>query len=303
MALHVKGDFAAADSVFAASLERMPSLVHCHWINLAPLLRRRHSGQLQENGLRPARGGRRADLVDSRSAVHDPRQRAAHRAFLAASPRRRYSRTQRTRTDRHGAAILAEADFAFWLGGEWTQEPAERIYTGAKPSITGHEREPGYHFFLTQRPPDSLALIVDSVFDIYQFPPREQYAPTYARAFQRLDAQVARFRRGDSTRVVAAYDVTSDTLFGNRKFAAAVVAMGDESDVSVDDEARRFPGEERADCVDAVEGAADRSRVAGEGQLERGTMEIRVRRGAAGSGKISVSICCSWTARRLCRPI
>ncbi|MFL5598738.1 MAG: hypothetical protein ACJ77S_14905, partial [Gemmatimonadaceae bacterium] len=103
------------------------------------------------------------------------------------------------------------------------------MYPDARPSITGHEREPGYHFFLTQRPPDSLALIADSLFDINQFPPREQYSPTYARAFVNLDAQVARFRRGDSTYVVAAYDVTADTIFGSRKFAAAVIAMGDDA--------------------------------------------------------------------------
>ena len=47
--------------------------------------------------------------------------------------------------------------------------------------------------------------------------------------FVRLDAQVARFRRGDSTRVVAAYDVSADTIFGRKKFAAALVAMGDEA--------------------------------------------------------------------------
>src|SRR5947199_6740391 len=103
------------------------------------------------------------------------------------------------------------------------------MYPDAMASIVGHEREPGYHFFLTQPPPDSLAQIVDSVFDIFQFPPREQYSPAYTNGFVRLDAQVARFRRGDSTKIVAAFDVATDTIFGQHKFAAAVVAMGDEA--------------------------------------------------------------------------
>ena len=38
-----------------------------------------------------------------------------------------------------------------------------------------------------------------------------------------------RFRRGDSTRIVAAYDVRTDTIFGRRQFAAALIAMGDEA--------------------------------------------------------------------------
>ena len=126
---------------------------------------------------------------------------------------------------------LAELILRFGWAEKWTQQPPPVGigFAGTTPAVTGHEREPGYHFFLTQRPPDSLGLIVDSVFDIYQFPPREQYAPPYARAFARLDAQVARFRRGDSTRVVAAYDVTGDTIFAGRRFAAALIAMGDQS--------------------------------------------------------------------------
>ena len=63
---------------------------------------------------------------------------------------------------------------------------------------------------------------------MYQFPPREKYSPTYTTGFVRLDAQVARFRRGDSTRIVAASDVSTDTIFGKVKFAAAVAASGDD---------------------------------------------------------------------------
>jgi hypothetical protein len=124
---------------------------------------------------------------------------------------------------------LAELMLRFGWAEKWTQQPSPSMYLQDRPSVTGHEREPGYHFFLTQRPPDSLAQIVDSLFDIYQFPPREQYSPPYTRALVRLDAQVARFRRGDSTRVVAAYDVNGDSIFGRRRFAAAVIAMGDEA--------------------------------------------------------------------------
>jgi hypothetical protein len=107
------------------------------------------------------------------------------------------------------------------------------MYPGAEASITGHEREPGFHFFLTTWPPDSLGLVTDSLWEIDQFPPREKYSPLYARAFVNLDAQVARFRRGDSTLVVAAYDVSRDTLFRGKKFRAALAAMGDDASPAV----------------------------------------------------------------------
>jgi hypothetical protein len=228
MALHVEGDFAAADSVFAASLERMPQLVRCHWINLAPLLDDDIRGTYKKMSCaqREAVDARIWWVADPLYMVPGNERRTEHFSRLL------HSALQQDAANTYGSSWggdLAELILRFGWAEKWTQEPSDRIYIGAKPAITGHEREPGYHFFLTQRPPDSLAQIVDSVFDIYQFPPREQYAPAYTRGFVRLDAQVARFRRGDSTKVVAAYDVSRDTLFGNRKFAAAVVAMGDEA--------------------------------------------------------------------------
>ncbi|HYS68621.1 MAG TPA: hypothetical protein VEM14_00150, partial [Gemmatimonadaceae bacterium] len=38
LAQHVRGDFAGADSAFAAALEGMPTPMRCHWNNLSPLL-------------------------------------------------------------------------------------------------------------------------------------------------------------------------------------------------------------------------------------------------------------------------
>jgi len=59
---------------------------------------------------------------------------------------------------------------------------------------------------------------------------RELYAPTYAKAFTILEPEIAAFRRGDSTLVVAAYDVAQDTLFRSRPLAAALVLARGEHD-------------------------------------------------------------------------
>jgi hypothetical protein len=225
LALHVGGDFAAADSAYAAALGEMPALTRCHWLNLAPLL---------DDDIR---GTYKKMSCEEREAADARIWRAADPLFMTPGNERRtehFSRVLHTALQQNAANTygfswggdLAELILRFGWAEKWTQESPQSVYSDAKPSITGHEREPGYHFFLTQQPPDSLALIVDSVFDIYQFPPREQYAPVYTRAFVRLDAQVARFRRGDSTKVVAAYDVSTDTIFGRRKFTAALIATG-----------------------------------------------------------------------------
>jgi hypothetical protein len=227
-ALHTSGDFSGADSAFSRALDGMPPPMRCHWINVAPLLD--------------------ADRREYRRLPCDQREALVARIWWLADPllmtpgnERRtehFSRVLHTTLLQKDAVStfgtswggdLAELTIRFGWPEKWTQQPSPSSYSGAQPSITGHEREPGFHFFLTQWPPDSLRLIADSLWDLNRTPPREQYSPLYARAFARLDAQVARFRRGDSTVVVAAYDMSADTLFRHRKFAAALVAMADEA--------------------------------------------------------------------------
>lgn len=228
LALHVGGDFLAADSAYSRALDGMPSPTRCHWMNLAPLL---------DDDIR---GTYKKLPCSQREAIDMRIWWVADPLYMIPGNERRtehYSRVLHTALETDAANTygsswggdLAELIVRFGWAEKWTQEPSQSMFPTAKANISGHEREPGYHFFLTQPPPDSLALITDSVFDIYQFPPREQYAPTYTKGFVRLDAQVARFRRGDSTRIVAAYDVSTDTIFGKVRFAAAVVASGDEA--------------------------------------------------------------------------
>ena len=228
LALHVAGDFAAADSTDSTALADMPVLVRCHWTNLSPLL---------DDDIR---GTYRKMPCDQRDSINGRIWWVADPLYMTRGNERRtehFSRMVHTALWKDAANAygtswggdLAELMLRFGWAEKWTQAPATATSLSSQPFVTGHEREPGFHFFLTQRPPDSLAQIVDSLFDVYQFPPREQYAPSYARGLVRLDVQLARFRRGDSTRVVAAYDVSADTIFGRRKFAAALVAMGDEA--------------------------------------------------------------------------
>lgn len=228
LTLHVRGDYAAADSAYAIALDEMPSQTRCHWLNLAPLLDDDIRGTYKKMtcGQREAADARIWWVADPLFMTPGNERRTEHFSRVL------HTALQQDAANTYGSSWggdLAELILRFGWAEKWTQEPSQSMYVDAKAAISGHEREPGYHFFLTQQPPDSLALIVDSVFDIYQFPPREMYAPVYTKAFERLDAQVARFRRGDSTKVVAAYDVSADTIFGQRKFAAALIASGGEA--------------------------------------------------------------------------
>lgn len=225
-ALHVAGNYLAADSAYALALEGMPSPTRCHWLNLAPLL---------DDDIR---GTYHKLPCPQREAIDERIWWVADPLFMVPGNERRtehFSRVLHTvlqseSVNTYGSSWggdLAELILRFGWAEKWTREPSQSMYPESQGSVTGHEREPGYHFFLTQSPPDSLALITDSVFDIFQFPPREQYSPVYTRAFEKLDAQVARFRHGDSTRVIASFDVSTDTIFRKTKFTAALIATGD----------------------------------------------------------------------------
>jgi hypothetical protein len=227
-ALHVNGNFAAADSAFSIALEEMPSAKRCDWVNLSPLLDDDLRGPYEKMSCaqREAADARIWWVADPLYITPGNERRTEHFSRVL------HAALEQNAANTYGSKWgddLAELIVRFGWAEKWTQEPPVSMYPGAQIAVTGHEPEPGFHFFLTQRPPDTLAQIADSLFEIKQFPPREQYAPPYARYFGELDAQVARFRRGDSTRIVAAYDLSTDTIFSRHKFAAALVAMGSEA--------------------------------------------------------------------------
>ena len=229
LALHTSGNFVGADSAYASALAGMPPERKCHWLNLAPLL----DDDIRKPYKKLSCAEREA--ADARIWwVSDP-------LFMVPGNERRtehFSRVVQTELQTNAANAygmswsgdIAELILRFGWAEKWTQEPAPTLYSGGPPRITGHEREPGFHFFLTQPPPEQTEQILDSLFELHQDPPREQYAPVYAkRKFLKLDAQVARFRRGDSTLVVAAYDVTSDTILGRRAITAGLAASAGDS--------------------------------------------------------------------------
>jgi hypothetical protein len=240
LALHVNGDFAGADSAFSIALAGMPSAMRCHWMNLSPLLDD------------DVRGSYKKMTCEQREAANARIWWMADPLFMTPGTERRtehYSRVLHTALEADASNTygmswggdLAELILRFGWAEKWTQDPPQSFYTTSGPLIMGHEREPGFHFFATKQPPDSIRLVADSLFDVVQSFPPEQYAPAYARAFEHLDAQVARFRRADSTEIVAAYDVGNDTSFSRRRFRAALIAMGDESTPPIKSEVAGSP--------------------------------------------------------------
>ncbi|MGE5143340.1 MAG: hypothetical protein ACM3OA_07895, partial [Acidobacteriota bacterium] len=88
--------------------------------------------------------------------------------------------------------------------------------------VSGHERLPAFHFFpSTDAEPEPGA----SPWDISPLRPHERYAPLYAKTFETLTPDITVFRRGESTLVVVAYDLSRDTVWRQQPGLSRVVVL------------------------------------------------------------------------------
>jgi hypothetical protein len=237
-ARHAAGDDAVADTVYAAALADMPDALRCRWTDLTPLLdgtlRHRYSGlDCASRGAFSARLWWLAQPLLSRRGND---RRVEHFARL----------TMVRMLERAGSAWaspladdLRELTLRYGWPVAWSQPLTDEL--NDTRDVTGHERVPAFHFFPnTDAEPEPGT----SPWDISPVRPHERYAPLYAKTFETLTPDITVFRRGESTLVVVAYDLTRDTLWRRQPaLSRAVVLARDERVPSVvissDDSSRR----------------------------------------------------------------
>jgi hypothetical protein len=190
----------------------MPADERCRWTDLSAVLedslrrRYRRLGCEQRVGFE-TRHWRFAQPLLARSgndrrAEHFARRTMARLLRHAASP-----------YGTKGGADLTELIVRYGWPERWARG-ARGSSMDSERSVIGHEREPAYPFLLGGRLADPR--------------PRERYAPAYAETFTEVEPAFARFRRGESTLVVAAYDLTRDSLFRDVTLDVALVLARDE---------------------------------------------------------------------------
>jgi hypothetical protein len=106
---------------------------------------------------------------------------------------------------------------------------------GGPASVVGHEPEPAYPYlpnaFVFDNPVNTDSLRWTTRPGVVH----ARYAPAYATPLLRLEHQSALFRRGDSSLVVLAYDLRSDSALARAKDvqAALVLTRGEERDATI----------------------------------------------------------------------
>jgi hypothetical protein len=228
---HVTGDFAAADSSFAAALADMPADERCQWGDIAPLL----EGEMADRYHRLDCEGRAAFearwwwLAQPLYSMAGNDRRAEHFARVV------MARIQEGRRTPFGywADDLRDVTLRYGWPTWWTRDPPASALVESEPRITGHDRSPAFHFTPGAHAVDDPTSAKPEDWSLDTPQARERYAPPYAASFTYLEHQEALFRRRDSCLVVAAPDLAYDTLFAGRPVRVALALAAEEHAVVI----------------------------------------------------------------------
>ncbi len=225
-AAHSAGRFALADSLYNLSLAAMTPADRCRWLDITDLL---------DDEL-----ARRSKPLDC-----DARVAFARRVLRLGAPLLSISATDLftehlARLTRIRMAEHAERTDRTPWGDDirelmlrygwprWYSRTYPPLGSQMEPSVTGHDAGRPYYFLPRARLLDSLGSATDDDWQLDDREARAGYAPRYLRTMHLVPHQFARFRRGDSALVVAAWDARRDTsLIGRPLEAALVLATGD----------------------------------------------------------------------------
>jgi tetratricopeptide (TPR) repeat protein len=233
-AYHDAGDYVRADSAYRAALRAMAPRDRCTWEDISLLL--------DEELLPRYRAQQCGD--SARLAFERRVWWLAKPLFSTAANDARTEHYARVTM----AQMLTEAPSAHEMGFDEDERELLLRYSwprawsragggfGGRPtSVVGHEPEPAYPYL-----PNAYVYDNPVNTDSLRWTTRPgvvhaRYAPAYATPLLRLEHQSALFRRGDSSLVVLAYDLRSDSVLARAGDvrAALVLTQGEERDATI----------------------------------------------------------------------
>lgn len=226
-AYHEAGDYVRADSAYQATLRSMPARDRCEWEDISLLL---------DEELLPRY--RAHPCGDSARLAFERRVWWLARPLFSTP-------ANDARTEHYArvtmAHMLTEAPSAHEMGFDEDERELllryswPRAWSRGGGSIVGHEPTPAYPYlpnaFVFDNPVNTDSLRWTTRPGVVH----ARYAPAYATPLLRLEHQSALFRRGDSSLVVLAYDLRSDSVLARATDlrAALVLTQGEERDATI----------------------------------------------------------------------
>ena len=206
---HARAQDMRADSAFTVALNAMAPDSACAWRNIAPLLKD-DDRDLYEHMPCTERGElERRYWLFSRplltSSANDWRTEFYVRRLLA-----RLSEHAATPQGLSWGDDAAELLLRYGWPVAWSRIQSSSLTVD--PGIIGHDPSPSFAFAPAAPIADSMSALSEVAWDLLDVRAEARYAPRLVRRTARVAAQIARFRRGDSTLVVAAFAAFDDSL-------------------------------------------------------------------------------------------
>lgn len=219
-ALHAAAEFRAAERAFDRALDGMPGEERCRWTDLSPLLENPEARTYRKEACAAREVINRRLLAQRRPLLSVPGNEL--RTEILA--RHTYRRMQEDALTHHGWRMGADHGEMVLRYG-WAKAWSRRMeWAGAASewSVIGHEEKPAYPY-LIPLPAEPGGVSWPPSGD----QPRARFSSSRVRALVPLGrVQWARFARGDSILVVAAFAARRDTLFADNAVQAALTVVG-----------------------------------------------------------------------------
>jgi len=229
LALHASRRFVDAERAFDRALLAMPDSTRCRWTDVTLLLDGKAETLIERTPCegRASLNERLWWLADPFHSVEGNELRSEHfarHAFTVLHDRWRATHPLGWGSD------MREIVLRYAWPVAWSRDRVdERSPTqpGYHIALTGHEPNPAYDFF-----PDADALqspydASDSSWQLKRPRATTHYAHPLGAPLRPIRHQIARFRRGDSLLIVAAWNASGDTLFTTAPGRAALVVSSE----------------------------------------------------------------------------
>jgi len=219
-AFHTASQFSSADSAFNVALAAMTERERCRWTDISLLLEgdaRKRYEKMPCADRTPFETrfwalSRPLYLLPANDLHTEHLARLTMIELLRSS---RYPQDMAWSSDQHELVVRYG-----WETG-WSRE-LPSVSDPSNIHVVGHEPTPAFDFVPEPEAiarPDSAE---SSDWALHNQLAQSRYAPRYARSVSELDHQIAFFRRGDSALVVAAFDLSRDTVFSHDSIVAAL---------------------------------------------------------------------------------
>lgn len=209
-AAKARGDAMLADSAFSRAILQMPEDVRCRWTDIRTLLPGDARGSYEKLSCDQRAATERRYWLLARPRLAAP----ANEWQLEFSVRRVQSWLAERAASPQGLRWGDDAEELLLRYGWPTSWGRVQTSTGGitEPGIVGHDPSPSFAFGPREELLDTLAGSGDDGWDLRSPRGESRLAVRFVRRVAPMSAQLARFRRGDSTLIVASFAAHDDSL-------------------------------------------------------------------------------------------